>query len=186
MMWYFSHLIYANKRELVWIYQPGHKPVCQLLSHLVTGTGGGTETHHAPADLSRQNGSQMGWVSQAWDLETLICLMVLFRASRGSCGASWWKLDDRRGIDTKPSQSQFPFLPHPLKKKRSIGPTLLPLDGINWELSILSITGIRRRPDCRIDLPFVGSVPLKVQALISSVLKRSANCMASAHGHPRW
>lgn len=183
MMWYFSYLIYANKWEFVWIYQPGHKPVCQLLSHLVTETGpwGGMVglrlIMHSPIS---QGKTVPKWGElrlpplPTWPETnkggTLICLMVLFRVSGGSRGAFFWRLTDRRGSDTRPSQSQFPFLPHSLKKKKySVGLTILPLDGMNWELCILSITGIRRRSDCRLAFPFMLSVPLKtVQAPLRS------------------
>lgn len=88
---------------------------------------------------------------------TLICLVVLLRASGGSHSAPFWRLTDRRGSDTRPLQSQFPFPPHPLEKS-SVGLTILPLDGMNWELGILSITGIRRRSDCRLAFPFMVSI----------------------------
>lgn len=135
----------------MWIYQPGHKSVCQLLSHLVTGKGvcsgsgdGRTEICHKFIDLligSKQSSSQVGWVELAssacltWDLEPP------FFASQSS--SELLKEDKVLPLEgwlvggCTPSQSQF-FQVHwkrRLNRTHSLGISWDKLKGV-WSLEL--------------------------------------------------
>jgi len=183
MTWYFSYMIYAKEWEFVWIYQPGHKPVCQLLSHLATGTGpcpgsGMVGLRLIVHSLISQGKTVPKWGESRWP--PLPAWPETWRhpylphGTIQSFGRKPWyflsKAVQQAGDWHEAFAASIPILStFAEKEKYSVGLKTLPLDGMNWELCISSITGIRRKSDCRLAFTFVASVHFKtVQMLFSS------------------
>lgn len=115
--------------------------------------------------ISRGRSSQLGWaeIASSWliDLrleDTLLCLIVVFRASGGSQSTFfYWRLAYGR-LWCTPSQS-ISLNSQREREKCSAGLTVLALAGINWEPC--AVSGVKRCSDCRLAFTFMLNVPMK-------------------------